>query len=499
MSDSEELTIVSNRLPVVLNRCGAEWQVEPGAGGLVQAMNPILTENGGCWVGWPGVTKDEGAGWKPGLEQVSADSGYELEHVVLTREQLEGFYEGFANSVVWPLFHGFSDRCDFNPRFFEAYGEVNDRFAEVISQRVGPKGFVWIHDYHLFEVARRMRQKGFKGRAAFFLHIPFPSIENFAKLPWREQLLSDLLHYDLVGFQTRRDLHHFEACAEELGLASVDDIKEGCVQFDLGARIVEAGAFPIGIDYADFNDRAASSEVTTRGQQWQSQLGDVDVLLGVDRLDYSKGLLHRLQAYEQTLVRHPELHEEVVLFQLVVPSRENVDEYRALKEEFDREVGRINGRFSTSKWQPIHYRYNRVEPEELSAMYRMAAVALVTPLRDGMNLVSKEYCASQVNGEGALVLSEFAGAAEQLERGAILVNPYDITQTAQAIYRAITMPGDERRQRMRRMQKVLAKRDVYWWAETFLERARAREETVQSVVSAEADKMTVSERRAGQV
>ncbi len=496
MSDSEEeLTIVSNRLPVVLNRCGTDWQVDPGTGGLVQAMNPILTENGGCWVGWPGVTKEEGTGWKPGLEQVSADSGYELEHVVLTQEQLEGFYEGYANSVVWPLFHGFPDRCEFRPQFYRAYGEVNDRFAEVIAARMGRGGFVWIHDYHLFEAARRLRQKGFRGRTAFFLHIPFPSVENFSKLPWREELLSDLLHYDLVGFQTRRDLHHFETCVEGLGLATAEKREQGLRRFDLGARVVEAGAFPIGIDYEDFARRARSETVTQRVEELRGDLGDCQVVLGVDRLDYSKGLLHRLRAYEQTLERHPELCEEVVLFQLVVPSRENVAEYQALKEEFDREVGRINGRFSTAGWQPIHYRYNRVGPQELSAMYRMASVGLVTPLRDGMNLVSKEYCASQVDEDGVLVLSEFAGAAEQLERGAIVVNPYDISQTAQALYRAITMPGDERRQRMRRIRQVVAESDVYHWAESFLTRARLREETVQRVVGSEVDKFAMPERR----
>ncbi len=500
MSDREdELTIVSNRLPVVLNRYGGDWQVEPGAGGLVQAMNPILTENGGCWVGWPGVTREEGSGWRPGLEQVSADSGYEMEPVVLTREQFEGFYEGFANSVVWPLFHGFADRCDFDPGYYRAYGEVNDRFAEVIARRLGADGFVWIHDYHLFEASRRLRQKGFKGRTAFFLHIPFPSIENFSKLPWRERLLSDLLHYDLVGFQTRRDLHHFETCVEKLGLATVDERGGGCVQFDLGARVVEAGAFPIGIDYADFAQRAASEEVTRRVEELKQNLGPCDIVLGVDRLDYSKGLLQRLRAYEEALDRHPKLREEVVLFQLVVPSRENVAEYQVLKEEFDREVGRINGRFATASWQPIHYRYNRVQPRELSAMYRMAKVGFVTPLRDGMNLVSKEYCASQVDEDGVLVLSEFAGAAEQLERGAILVNPYDVSQTARALYRAITMPGDERRQRMKAMRQEIEKHNVYWWAETFLDRSRTHEETAQKVVSSQGKKVAMPERRAGQM
>lgn len=498
MSDSEQqLTIVSNRLPIVLEKCDGEWHVEPGAGGLVQAMNPILTENGGCWVGWPGVTREEGQGWKSGLDQVSADSGYELEHVVLSRGQFEGFYEGFANSVVWPLFHGFSQQSDFDSGHYRDYGAVNDRFAEVISKRVGGDGFVWIHDYHLFEAARRLRQKGFQGRAAFFLHIPFPSVENFSKLPWRERLLSDLLHYDLVGFQTSRDLCHFEQCVETLGVATVDERGDDRVHFDLGSRLVEAGAFPIGIDFDDFAQRAATEGVGERVEELKRELDHCRVVLGVDRLDYSKGLLHRLRAFEKGLETHPQMREQVVLFQLVVPSRENVPAYRRLKEEFDELVGRINGRFSTTGWQPIHYCYNRVEPTELSALYRLASVALVTPLRDGMNLVSKEYCASQIDENGVLVLSEFAGAAEQLQRGAILVNPYDIGQTAKAIHRALTMPGDERRQRMRSMRTVVEESDVYQWAESFLERARSHDESVEQLVSSpESDAVTVSKRRA---
>ena len=478
MGDADQLTIVSNRLPVVMKQKSGDWLVEPGSGGLVQAMNPILRDGGGCWVGWPGVTSENGEGWRSGLERVGADGGYQMEPVVLSCADIEDFYEGFANSVVWPLFHGFPDRCDFDPKFFAAYGRVNQKFADVIAGRVHRDSFLWVHDYHLFEVARRLREGGHRGRLAFFLHISFPSVENFAKLPWRESLMADLLQYDLVGFQTARDLHNFERCADALGMGVSQGEEGSSCTFDLGDRIVQAGAFPIGIDFEDFATRAATDEVSTRVENLQNDIGPYKMLLGVDRLDYTKGLIHRLEAYELALESHPDLREDVVFFQLVVPSRENVPEYQALKREFDRVVGRINGRFSTSGWQPIHYLYNRVGPVELSALYRLASVALVTPLRDGMNLVSKEFCTSQVDENGALVLSEFAGASEQLGVGAILVNPYDTAETARAIFEAIKMPREERQRRMHAMRTVIASSDVFWWAQSFLERVEPQQEEV---------------------
>ena len=495
MDDSDkQLTIVSNRLPVVLEQRGDKWEVKPGSGGLVQAMNPILNEHGGRWVGWPGVTASDGDGWRPGLKQVGIDSGFEFEPVVLEQEELENYYEGFANSVLWPLFHGFPDRCRFEPEFYAAYGEVNQKFADAIARR-GSGGLLWVHDYHLFEVGRRLRTAGVAGRLGFFLHIPFPSVENFSKIPWRERLLTDLLHYDLLGFQTGRDLRHFQACVQRLGIATVDREDGRVCKLDLGGRVVEAGAFPIAIDFDEFSDRAATDTVCERIEDLRHDIGPYEMILGVDRLDYSKGLIHRLQAYEQALETYPDLREEVVFFQLVVPSRENVEEYQTLKREFDRIVGRINGRFSTAGWQPIHYLYNRVDPVELTALYRYASVALVTPLRDGMNLVSKEFCASQIDERGALVLSEFAGAAEQLARGAVLVNPYDVDQTARALHRAVRMPAEERRERMRAMRQVVKKTDVYWWARTFFARAESREETNSRVV--DSGPVAVKDQRAG--
>ena len=466
------LTVVSNRLPVVMRQRGGSWKVEPGAGGLVAAMRPILERQGGCWVGWPGVVEEDGQGWTQGLQRAGERAGYALEPVTMSRAAYEGYYEGFSNSVIWPLFHGFADRCSFEAADFERYRGVNQRFAEATMRCVGGEGLVWVHDYQLFEVGQRLRELGHKGRLAHFLHISFPGMENYAKLPWRRELLRALLAYDLVGFQTARDVRNFVRCAEAFGVGGVlrHEGGEALLVAEDGRR-VEVGAFPIGMDFEAFSERAASAEVEERVRALQDEIGAYRMFLGIDRLDYTKGLIHRLRAFELMLERHPHLREEVMFFQLVVPSRENVSEYRSLKREFDRVVGRINGRFSTSGWQPIRYLYNRVNPVELAALYRLAVVALVTPLRDGMNLVAKEYCACQVDENGALVLSEFAGAAAQLGEGAVLVNPYDREATADAMARAVQMDEARRRTRMRAMRRIIQASDVYRWAERFLERA----------------------------
>ena len=487
----DQLTVVSNRLPIVMHREAGGWNIEPGSGGLVQAMTPILDDHGGCWVGWPGVTADDGDDWREGLAEVERRSTYDFEPVVLTRDEYRGYYRGFANSVIWPLFHGFADRCEFDPEFYAAYGQVNEKFARVLAARSGD-GLLWAHDYHLIELGRHLRDLDYGGRLAFFLHIPFPSVENFTKLPWRDQVLDDLLHYDQIGFQTQRDLENFERCVDAIGAAGVVNAEANVRQFNCRGRRVEAGAFPIGIDVDGFVGRAASQAVGERITQLGDELGPYQVLLGVDRLDYSKGLLHRLRAYEKALEQNPELRQKVVFLQLVVPSRESVPEYRRLKQEFDETVGRINGRFSTPGWQPIHYLYDSVRPPELSALYRLASVALVTPLRDGMNLVSKEYCVSQINGDGVLVLSEFAGSRSQLQEGAVLVNPYDVEATARAISEAVSMDDAERCRRMESMQRVIERTDVFWWANAFVERIDEGAEARRRVVDVDEESTSMA-------
>ncbi|MFU8804384.1 MAG: alpha,alpha-trehalose-phosphate synthase (UDP-forming) [Bradymonadaceae bacterium] len=476
MSDVDALTIVSNRLPIVMQCTDGGWHIEPGSGGLVQAMTPILERLGGRWVGWPGIAAEDGNGWHPELEKISEEHKYALDPVLLTHDEIEGFYAGFSNSVIWPLFHGFADRCDFDPEFHRIYLEVNEKFARTISEKAGQDDFLWIHDYHLIETGRLLREHGQRGELAFFLHIPFPSMENFGKLPWRQGILESLLSYDLIGFQTERDLRNFLQCIERLdGRLELEAQQEDMVWIRRGGHTIRAGFFPIGMHFSEFSHRASTAQVASRVEELREEIGPYKILLGIDRLDYTKGLIHRLEAFECALEEHPDLLEEVVFFQLVVPSRENVPEYQLLKQDFDRIVGRINGRFSTASWQPIRYLYNTVSPEELAALYRMASVAVVTPLRDGMNLVAKEYCACQVDETGVLLLSEFAGAAAQLGKGALLINPYDLKATAAGIHRAITMPQDERIARMRGLRQVVRSTDVFWWANRFVQAALSDE------------------------
>jgi trehalose 6-phosphate synthase len=475
MPNTQQLTIVSNRLPIVMDfdQRTHEWTGKPGSGGLVSAMNPILQERGGTWVGWPGMGAEKAEGHEERLskviDEIGDEAGYTLDPVMLTEEEVEGYYGGFANSVLWPLFHGFPNRCDFNPEFWNRYEAVNEKFAEALADSVDEGQPIWVHDYHLIGVAEKLRELASPGNIGYFLHIPFPALENFIKLPWRADLLRALLAYDLLGFQSGRDKRNFLECVARL-MPDASITHSGTTSsVEIHGNQVSVGVFPISIDFEDFDQRARSADVQTRMDRLRDELGPYDVLLGIDRLDYTKGLIERFNAFEQLLSSHPELCEEIVFFQLVVPSRESVPEYQALKRELDRIVGRINGRFSTSKWQPIHYLYNTVEIEELTALYRHAAVGVVTPLCDGMNLVSKEYCASQIDEHGALILSEFAGAADEFHEDAILVNPYDTVGTAEAIYEAVTMDEDERQRRMSSLRERVKNHDVFWWANQFVE------------------------------
>ena len=468
----DDLTIVSNRLPIVLQRDkNGGWTIDRGSGGLIQAMNPILERSGGNWIGWPGVVSEEVG--NAALPLGSLDVPYRLHPVLLSRSEVDDYYRGFANSIVWPLFHNFPDRCTFDPAFWSAYLRVNEKFADCIASFLDDGRDLWVHDYHLIHLAEMLRSRMKPGRVGFFLHIPFPSLDNFVKIPWRADLLRALLAYDLIGFQSTRDRRHFLDCVQRLMPEVAVEPDDGLATIRLEDRAVRVGAFPIGLDYMQWSERASSDEVEQRVRLLRREIGPYQVLLGIDRLDYTKGIVERFLAFERALERHPALVEKAMLFQLVVPSREKVPEYAALKREIDRSVGRINGRFSTPSWQPIRYLYNSVDAVELTALYRLADVAVVTPLCDGMNLVCKEYVASQVEELGVLILGEMAGAASQLSEAALLVNPYDIDGTADAITRAVEMPEQARRARMSRLRQLVRDTNVFRWAETFLGAMRA--------------------------
>lgn len=466
---SRPLTVVSNRLPLVLEQTENNWTLEPGSGGLVQAMRPLLEQHGGQWIGWPGTTAPREAGWAPTLEAYADDQPYDLVAIAQSEEEFQGFYAGFANAILWPLFHGFPERCDFRREYWQAYQTVNEMFADAIDGAVEADEMLWVHDYHLMLVPNYLEASTRDRAVGFFLHIPFPGVDTFTKLPWRDEVLEGLLGYDLVGMQAHRDLRNFVQCVEELTEAEVEvDRREGRAVIRSGDRTVRVEVFPIGCNYEEFAERADAAEQTQALSDLHDGIGDYQILLGVDRLDYTKGLIQRFKGLERALEKYPSLREEVVLYQLVVPSRESVREYRELKRELDQLIGRIDGRFSTSEWQPTHYRYRSVDPDELSALYRYATAGVVTSLFDGQNLVAKEYCAAQVDETGTLVLSEFTGAAEQLSEDALMVNPYDREAVADALYEAVRMERDERVRRMRNLRRTVHDTDVFWWADQFL-------------------------------
>ena len=470
----ERLIVVSNRLPYVLKRKPDGWGLKAGSGGLVTALLPVLRDRGGLWIGWPGVTEPVPQ-LNDILQEAAADAGYSLKPVLLSSDDYDRYYNGYSNETIWPLFHDMESQCNFDPEYWHAYVKVNRRFAEAVAQEAGPADFVWIHDYQLLDVAHHLREDKNCPDLAFFLHIPFPPPDIFLKLPERQAVLDSLLAYDLVGFQTLRDRRNFIQCVRTL-LRGVRVRSEGHLHsIQSAGHETHVGTFPIGIDARDFAERAASPQVEIEYRRILSHFGDRQLVLGIDRLDYTKGIPHRLRAFRDLLERFPEVRGRINLIQVVVPSREGIPRYDDLKHEIDQLVGQINGRFTQMGWVPVHYMFRSLEPRELLAFYRAAQIALVTPLKDGMNLVCKEFCACSIEEDSVLILSQFAGAAAQLGRAALVVNPYDVEQTADAIYNAYRMDAGERKYRMRRLRSNIQSQDVFWWVDSFMRAAIDKE------------------------
>jgi trehalose 6-phosphate synthase/phosphatase len=371
------------------------------------------------------------------------------------------FYERIANGVLWPTFHDRVDRLPLRVEGWDVYDAVNARFADAVAEHYRPGDVVWVHDYQLLRVPALVRERLPEARVGFFLHIPFPNPEIYFALSTRAWLVEGIMGADLVGFHTRRYQGHFRAALRRLFGVEMD--AAGYVPW--GARRVRLGVFPIGVDAAALAERAASPEVEAEGRDLR--VPGQRLIVGIDRLDYSKGIARRLLAVERLLIAHPEWREQIRFVQVAVPSRDRVAAYRQFRREVEALVGRINGRLGTATWTPIHYMYRGVPPDVVLALCRAADVLLVTPLRDGMNLVAKEFAASRVDEDGVLVLSEFAGAADELTE-ALIVNPYDVDGTAEAIHRALTMDAAERCRRMRALRAQVAEHDVHEWVKAFV-------------------------------
>lgn len=466
---SSRLMVVSNRLPIVFQKHEGSWRSRPASGGLVTALNPVLRRRGGLWVGWTGVGAEDDLDVDGMLADAGEQAGFEFAPVNVTEEERDGFYHGFSNEIIWPLFHDLDMRCNFDPEYWKAYRSANHRFASVIKGRLREDDFIWVHDYHLMHVAKELREAGVSDKVGFFLHIPFPPPEIFLKLPWRFEVLRALLEYDVLGFQTQSYRRNFTQCVNSVMPGISARGRGRVITAHTPARKVRIGVFPISIDFDEFADRAAERDVVTRMGELQQELSGRRVLLGVDRLDYTKGIPERLRAFGRALERHEELREHVTLVQVVVPSRTAIEEYKDLKSEIEMLVGEVNGRFTVPGWVPIHYVFRSLDRTELIALYRAADVMLVTPLRDGMNLVAKEYCAARVLNDGALVLSEFAGTAATMHRGALLVNPHDLEGMAESIYNAVMMSEQEQKTRMRGLRRGVCTHDVFWWLDMFLD------------------------------
>jgi trehalose 6-phosphate synthase/phosphatase len=462
------VTIVSNRLPVTAHRTSRGIEYKRSAGGLIAALEPMLRERGGTWIGWSGLDLRAG-------ERLPAfDAPYRLESVRLSETEVTRFYQGGSNRTLWPLFHSLPDRTRYDRRDWETYVRVNARFGESAAAVSGDAGLVWVHDYQLMLAPTQIRRLLPNQRVAFFLHIPFPPFDVFRLLPWDRDVLRGLLACDLVGFHVHNYARNFMDCVERLLGLPVDRER---MLIEAGDRVVGVGAFPLGIDFARMEQlaRSASPARSSPGER---------IVFGADRLDYTKGIPERIRAFERFLELHPSHRGKTVLLQVAVPSRSQVAEYRELKREIDELVGRVNGRFATETWSPIRYLYRDLSPEQLAGLYRDADVALVTPLRDGMNLVAKEFIASQVGRPGVLVLSRLAGCAETMSE-ALLVNPCDIDGTAAALDHALSMPEAQRRERLDALRARERRLDVHAWAATFLGAALADQPGVQPPSEAE--------------
>lgn len=471
--DFDRLVIVSNRLPITVNRDGdsGEWQFSKSVGGLVTALTAVLKDRKGLWIGWPGITEE--ADLTGLLNRAGRELGCTLKTISLTKEEIDSYYHGFSNEVMWPLFHDLQSNCNFNPAYWYEYQVVNQKFAKVIAENIGPNDYIWVQDYHLVLVAKELRKLGVENKIGFFLHIPFPSPDAFVRMPWRVQILEALMEYDLLGFQTPRDRNNFVYCVEAVLRGFRVDTRRQVATIRTPERKIQVGSFPISIDFKELARLSASPEVSNLANQLRRAMHNRTILLGIDRLDYSKGIPEKLRAFRNALERYDELHNKVALIQIVVPSREDISGYQSLLAEVEGLVGEINGEFSQPGWVPVQYMFRSFEMNEVLAYYRAADVAVITPLKDGMNLVAKEYCAAHVDNRGALILSEFAGSAIQFHKNALLVNPYDIEGIADAMYRAYNMDAEEQKWRMRKLRKSVARRDVYWWVDFFLQTAAA--------------------------
>lgn len=460
-SQERRIFIVSNRLPVTVKQKNGGFELIPSVGGLATGLKSIFEQKNCIWIGWPGLTIHSDTDKQTITTELQK---LRMIPVFLNTQEIKKSYEGFCNVTIWPLFHYFTQYTDYDTRKWGVYKRVNQKFFKQLESVVTEKDIIWIHDYHLLLLPGIVRKKYTRSTIGFFLHIPFPSYEVYRTLPWRKEILNGILGADLIGFHTFDYARHFLSAVNRL--LDIDYISN---QLVYQHRAIKVDSFPLGIDYETYASGGKSSKARKILEKHKNSLNDCKVILSVDRLDYSKGIINRLKAYQLFLKIFPEYREKVTLFLIVVPSRSKVPQYQQIKVEIDKTVGEINGKYNTISWTPIHYYYRSFNFDHLSAFYQLADIALITPLRDGMNLVAKEYVASRSDADGVLVLSEMAGAAAELDE-AVIINPNNIMDIAEGIKTALDMPVTEQRQRLASMQEKIKLYTNQYWAKDFFDR-----------------------------
>ncbi len=469
------MIIVSNRLPVTVSKREGKFHFQPSAGGLATGLGSFYRDTGGIWLGWPGVASESARGHEE--EIIAKLSELSCKPVFLSQRQIENYYYGFSNKTLWPLFHYFLQYALFDRKLWEAYRRVNRIFCDAVLEVADPDSVIWVHDYQLLLLPGLLREKLPNATIGFFLHIPFPSYEIFRVLPWREEILKGLCGADLIGFHTYDYVRHFVSSVRRilgyehsLGLITTDE------------RVLKVDAFPMGIDYEKFARAPEKKEVRQEIKRIKKRIENRKIILSVDRLDYTKGIAQRLRAYDLFLEKYPEYREKVVLILVAVPSRTKVEHYMQLKRAVDELIGRINGRHGVFGWTPVWYLYRSLQFQTLSALYYLADVALVTPYRDGMNLIAKEYVATTPAEHGMLVLSEMAGAASELGE-AIIINPFNLNQMVEAMREALEVSPAEKNTRNHLMKYRLRRYNVHRWAKEFMEKLAEIKEVQHAFVA----------------
>lgn len=479
--------IVSNRLPLQIKKSNGSIEVKPSVGGLATGLKSVHAEGNGIWVGWSGLTEEELLGLDNTKKQkvTNAISKEKCASVSLTQKDIDAYYYGFSNRTLWPLLHYFLEYTEFDNEQWQTYKAVNAKFAKTVLEHIEDGDTVWVHDYQLLLLPKLIKDKKPNVSIGFFLHIPFPSYEILRVFPWREALLEGMLGADLIGFHTYDYERHF--------LSAIKRILKLEVNFNeitYQDRIIKVDSFPMGIDFEKFHQAAleheklpteAQTELNLRLKEHHKTAPDAKIILSIDRMDYTKGIPNRIKAFEYFLEKYPQFKEKVRLIMLAVPSRSMVPQYQRLKSETDELVGRINGKFAAVNWTPIWYFYRSMPFNNLIDLYTSAHVALITPLRDGMNLVAKEYIATRTNDDGVLILSEMAGAANEMNE-ALLINPNNYEEVANTIKQALEMPLEEQRARNKTLKERLARYNVEKWANEFMTSLQATNKIREAIV-----------------